>query len=280
MISIIICSRGSDVPNELRHSIESTIGCDYELVIIDNSARKYTIFEAYNEGVRRSNGDILCFCHDDILFRSMQWGPALYCIFNDESIGQIGIAGTHFIPDAPMYWWSSPFISQYNIENDKGVVKKNDTRYYFHNHLSDVVAVDGVCFFIPKPLFSSIRFDDSIFNGFHAYDMDISMQVQNIGKRVCVTDVLVIEHFWSEDSFYNREYMNKLDANLNKFYQKWRDRLPIVRGLNEPPIVIERLNNLCVQAYDATRARKSKAYKIGRMLLTPFKLFKKKHNDS
>ena len=104
--------------------------------------------------------------------------------------------------------------------------------------------------------------------------MDISMQVQSLGKRVCVTDVLTIEHFWSEDSFKNYKYIAKLDYNLNLFYHKWKKRLPIVRGLDEPAIVIERLNNLCIQAYDATKVRKSKAYRLGRMLLKPLKLFK------
>ena len=274
MISLIICSRKSDIPTKLRQNISETIGCEHELVIIDNSTNKYSIFKAYNEGVKRSKGDILCFCHDDIMFRSNNWGNEVFTIFKDNSIGQIGIAGSHFLPYAPFYWWSSPFISQFNIENDKGVIKQNDTRDYFNGHLGDVVAVDGVCFFIPKALFNSIRFDDKAYNGFHAYDMDISMQVQSLGKRVCVTDLLTVEHFWSEDSFKNQKYIAKLDDNLNLFYQKWKNMLPIVRGIDEPDIVIDRLNNLCIQAYDATKVRKSKAYRLGHLLLKPFKLFK------
>ena len=274
MISIIICSRKPDIPKELRQNIAETIGCEHELVIIDNSNNRYSIFSAYNEGVKRSYGDILCFCHDDILFRSYNWGEAVAGLFDNEKIGQVGIAGSHFLPDAPFYWWSSPFISQFNLENDKGVIKHNDTRNYFKGHIADVVAVDGVCFFIPKALFSSIRFDNKTYNGFHAYDMDISMQVQSLGKRVCVTDLLTVEHFWSEDSFKNQKYIAKLDDNLNLFYQKWKNMLPIVRGIDEPDIVIDRLNNLCIQAYDATKVRKSKAYRLGHLLLKPFKIFK------
>ena len=120
-----------------------------------------------------------------------------------------------------------------------------------------------------------LRFDVQTFSGFHAYDMDISMQIQKLGKRVCVTDVLTIEHFWSEDSFQNQSYMAKLDANMELFYNKWKDSLPIVRGLDEPQIVIDRLNNLCIQAYEAKRVRQSKAYRLGRFLLKPFKFLKK-----
>ena len=275
MISIIICSRKKDIPLELQHSIHGNIGVKYEIIVIDNSCNDNSIFTAYNDGVQKSHGDILCFCHDDVLFRTANWGLYIEDVFTDETIGQVGIAGSHFLPKIPMYWWSSPFISQYNLENDNGAIKTNDTRYYFHNHIADVAAVDGVCFFIPKALFQTIRFDEQTFSGFHAYDMDISMQVQKLGKRVCVTDVLTIEHFWSEDSFQNQSYMAKLDANMELFYNKWKDSLPIVRGLDEPQIVIDRLNNLCIQAYEAKRVRQSKAYRLGRFLLKPFKFLKK-----
>ena len=173
-----------------------------------------------------------------------------------------------------MYWWSSPFISQYSINNDNKEAALNDNRDYFHGHLADVVAIDGVCFFIPKQLFSSIRFDDRTYDGFHVYDMDISMQVQKLGKRVCVTDVLTIEHFWSEASLNDKKYMAVLDNNLNLFHKKWEKDLPMVRGIDELKIVINRMNNLCIQAYDAVRTRKSRAYRLGRLILNPLKVFK------
>lgn len=271
MISFIICSRNKDIPTALRISISETIGCEFELVIIDNSQRRLSIFEAYNEGVARAKGDVFCFCHDDILFHTKGWGPLVQKIFSDDSIGIVGVIGTHFLPDAPMYWWSSPLISQYSINNDKGDIQLNDNREFFHGDIADVVAVDGVCFFIPRWAFKCIRFDDHAFKGFHVYDMDICMQVQEFGKRVCVTDVLTIEHFWSEDSIRNKEYMSVLDDNLNIFHQKWRERLPVARGIVVSDTVIERLNNLCIQAYDGIRARKSLAYRIGSFILKPFK---------
>ncbi len=275
MISIIICSRREDIPPGLQNSIAETIGVEYELVVIDNSHHDYSLFSAYNEGVRRAKGEILCFCHEDILFHTPSWGDSVQNLFSDESIGVVGVIGSHFLPGAPMYWWSSPFISQYSVNNDQGVVQRNDHREFFHGHIADVVTIDGVCFFIARKLFGSLRFDDRTFQGFHLYDMDICMQVQGLGKRVCVTDVLEIEHFWSENSLKDEQYMAVLDHNLELFYHKWEKNLPMVRGIDEPEIVIHRLNNLCIQAYDATRVRKSRAYRLGRMLLKPLKAFKK-----
>ena len=275
VFSIIICSRQKEIPERLQKSIAETIGVAYEVVVIDNTNNDYSLFSAYNEGVRRSKGEILCFCHEDILFHTPSWGTSVQKVLSDESIGVVGVIGSHFLPSAPMYWWSSPFISQYSVNNDKGVAQLNDHREFFHGNIADVVTVDGVCFFIPRNLFCSIQFDDRTFDGFHLYDMDICMQTQALGKRVCVTDVLTIEHFWSEDSLKNQKYMAVLNHNLELFYHKWEKNLPMVRGIDEPEIVIQRMNNLCIQAYEAVRIRQSQAYRLGRMLLKPWKAFKK-----
>ena len=71
MISIIICSMNPDISAELRQNIADTIGCEYELVVIDNSRNQLSIFQAYNRGVQRSKGDILCFMHDDLLMHTI-----------------------------------------------------------------------------------------------------------------------------------------------------------------------------------------------------------------
>ena len=63
--------------------------------------------------------------------------------------------------------------------------------------------------------------------------------------------------------------MARLDKNMSIFYNKWQHLLPMVRGLELPEIVVHRMNNLSIQAYDATRARRSKAYLLGKFILHP-----------
>ena len=74
MVSCIICSRKQDISTDLKENIKNTVGCDYELLIIDNSKNQYNIFKAYNEGIRRAKGDILCFMHEDIFYHTQNWG--------------------------------------------------------------------------------------------------------------------------------------------------------------------------------------------------------------
>ena len=66
MVSIIMCSRNPEMDKRLDENIKQTIGTEYEVVLVDNSAGRYGICGAYNEGVRRAKGDILCFMHEDI----------------------------------------------------------------------------------------------------------------------------------------------------------------------------------------------------------------------
>ena len=85
MISCIVCSRHIRLSERLIQNIQNTIGESFELVVIDNSKSNYSIFSAYNEGVRRAKGNVLCFMHEDILFHSQNWGQELCRIFEENS---------------------------------------------------------------------------------------------------------------------------------------------------------------------------------------------------
>ncbi len=258
MFSIIICSRRGDIPSELRRNLEDTVGCTYELVIIDNSADRYSIFQAYNEGVSRAKGEILCFMHEDVLFQSSGWGKTIEQHFSvDENIGLIGFAGAHFLPEAPLYWYSSPFISQRNLNNDNGVVEEHFHEDWFDGrNLIEVVAVDGFCFFVRRSLFQRVSFDEETFKGFHQYDMDICMQVISAGFKVCVCRDVLAEHCWSEKMQSSKKGNDLFAHNLILFVNKWKDKLPIWKGLDLPQEAFLRINNVYLKAYPANSIRR------------------------
>ena len=93
------------------------------------------------------------------------------------------------------------------------------TVFSWEDHDVDVVAVDGLFFAIRKDLFATIAFDESTFNGFHLYDLDICMQVRKT-SRCIVTPNITIKH-QSGGSF---------DATWQdyaaRFLQKWKASLP------------------------------------------------------
>lgn len=227
MISLVICSRTSQLSSELQQNIESTIGCEHQLVVIDNSRNSYDIFQAYNEGVKRSKYDIICFMHDDILYHTNGWGPKVMEWFNNPEIGMLGISGSTYMSRIPAIWWASGYwgnriaIRQNSVDTDKHD-PQNSTRTCVnpqHEPCSEVLMNDGLFFCIRKSLFDNgIRFDESTFQGFHFYDLDISFQVREKGyKVVCVYDIL-IEHRCH--SVLNRTWLSAARV----FYDKWTKR--------------------------------------------------------
>ena len=112
-ISIIICSKNGFLEDELVENIKTTIGSEYEIIVIDNSKNKYSIFEAYNIGIKNSIFPYLLFVHEDVLFHSQSWGEILISYFNNDlKLGLIGIAGSKTKEKIPSTWLTLIHISE------------------------------------------------------------------------------------------------------------------------------------------------------------------------
>ena len=154
MISIIICSRTASISDELIHNIKQTIGIPFELVIIDNSNNFYSIFSAYNEGVKRSKYEVLCFMHDDIIFKTNDWGIIVMNRFNSSNLGAVGVAGSPYYAILPGAWWSGGYICQSIYgEQELAYQPKQDNAL-------PVVVLDGVWFCVRKTGFFE-KMDDN-----------------------------------------------------------------------------------------------------------------------
>jgi hypothetical protein len=120
--------------------------------------------------------EVLCFMHDDIIFKTNDWGKSVMNRFNSPNLGAIGVAGSPYYAILPGAWWSGGYITQSIYgEQELAYQTKKDNAL-------PVVVLDGLWFCVRKSLFSMIRFDDTTFNGFHYYDMDISLQIHSSGK--------------------------------------------------------------------------------------------------
>ena len=223
MISIIICSRNLGIDPKLSTNIKSTIGCEYELIVIDNSQNKYSIFQAYNIGIEKSTSEIICFVHEDVLFHSKDWGNKLIEIFkSDTKIGLVGVAGTKVKTKAPSGWWNSPHeLKQINIIQhiETGEVERWEYGLDKDVFLEEVVAIDGVFMVIKRD--ENILFDSTL-KGFHNYDLNISLLYKVKGYKVMVTKEIVIEHF-SNGNINKSWYLS-----TQRFHDKNKHYLPLM----------------------------------------------------
>lgn len=220
MISIIICCRTSTISAVLRENIAATIGVDHELIIIDNNENRFSIFEAYQLGVEKSKGSILCFMHDDLFFHTADWGVKVYEHFKNQKIGALGIAGTPLATKMPGSWWANGLVNQQLIiQEEKNLVAS--TRFSDGNreNVKPVVVLDGIWLCIRKELFKEIKFDTS-FSGYHFYDIDICLQIAKLGHQlVCVFD---IEMTHDSKGNVNEQWIK----NALQLHKKWNSWLP------------------------------------------------------
>lgn len=242
MISIIICSRGKSIKEDLNENIKNSVGCKFELIIIDNSENNFSIFEAYNLGIKKSRGNFLCFMHDDIYIHTIGWGFIISRIFKeDQKIGLIGVAGAKIKTTMPSTWWDCP-ENQYVMHiiqhfKDKEPMTLN---YGIQNTLyHEVAVIDGVFMVMRKD--SRIHFSTEM-NGFHNYDLNLSFECRKLDYKVVVTNEILIEHFsvgtindsWYESAYkLYKIYSNKLPRNVNGIIDsKLLDELEFKNGVH------------------------------------------------
>lgn len=231
MISIIICCRTQSISTDLSENIKKTIGCEYELIVINNSDNKYSIFEAYNSGIDKSKGEFLCFIHDDIFIHTNGWGNSVQRIFKEDlQIGLIGVAGSKVKTKMPSAWWDCPqdqkvvYILQNHLNKEK---QKRDIGFDASSNI-EVAVIDGV--FMAMRKVDRIQFNSGMM-GFHNYDLNISFQTRKQGYKIVVTKEILLEHFssgtiseeWVQSTFKIHNLYNRflsLDSSKNKLNKK------------------------------------------------------------
>ncbi len=225
MLSIIICSKHRVLPEPLLQNIDQTVGVEYEIVSIDNSENQHSIFEAYNLGVLRSHYPYLCFVHDDVYFHTQNWGQKLIKHLSLPKTGIVGLAGGNYAGRIPGSW--SVYEKSINlIQSDKHrkLHERIKLPLDFDEVRREVVLLDGVFLAAQSLLFNKICFDVTL-NGFHGYDIDISIQSTAAEYINYVAYDFVVEHF--SQGYKSKAYYE----NLILIFRKWEKSLPF-KGLS------------------------------------------------
>lgn len=253
MISIIICSINEALFENIKKNIAQTIGSTaYEIIQIDNNQEKLSICSAYNKGALMAKYDQLLFLHEDIHITTLDWGAELLRLFTDESVGMVGLAGSTQCIAPIGGWWMYP-VSCQRVQMIQPDANRNLQLLYKNpNHLpiDNVVLLDGVFLAISKQRFADIGMFNTILQGFHGYDTDISLRSYNLGyKNLCWYGIQA-QHL--SGGSLNSSWASSL-VKLNSI---WQQKLPL--GINPPKRVqiqkqiIENLviNYLCNKGAD------------------------------
>lgn len=194
MISIIVCSIKPDLLAQFRDNIATTTGVLYEVIAIDNKQTRKGICEIYNEGLKKASFNIVCFCHEDILFHTKNWGKKLFELLDaNKEIGLAGIAGAVYKSKYPTSWASVPS----EFYRTSLIQKKNDRSYmhppYTANQQASEVAVLDGCFIAGRlEIFNKFKWNENLLKDFHLYDLDICIRVGRKFKLVVMNTITII----------------------------------------------------------------------------------------
>lgn len=229
-LTVIFSSHLSDSENQafIDH-VRATAGNDLDLdVICIVNKNQYSLTQAYNMGWKQvddaGRGDgIIVFCHNDIVFRTKDWGKLLCTMMWKSKFHIVGVAGATEL-NSHGCWWLTP-NKEMNTKKMVGRVwHTNGLREWESiytekiNGIREVLVVDGL-FFAVKGTGDLIPFDET-YKGFHYYDVSFSFANYLEGYNVGVTDRISIMH--KSVGQTNEQW----EMNRVQFSEQYKEELP------------------------------------------------------
>lgn len=175
MLSIIVSTYKPQNFVALEQNITDSVGIAFEIIRIENPGTM-GICEAYNFGAKKAKYENLLFIHDDIAFKTKNWGSILIHHLKDPKTGVLGVAGSNYVPTAPSGWF----------------IEKQQQEYTSNKQIA--IALDGVFLSCNKAKFNKINFNEINIKGFHGYDYDFCLRMAKMYQNYIIRDIDII-HF-------------------------------------------------------------------------------------
>jgi glycosyltransferase involved in cell wall biosynthesis len=189
----------------------------HEIIGIHNAR---SLAEAYNRALRNARGDIIIFSHDDILILDPDFGQKISHRMQRFDI--LGFAGTRRVI-AENWWhagepWASGAIAHIHEGGKLGLSIWNPEPWPV---VDDIQGIDGLCIMVRREVAEKIGFDETVFDGFHLYDLDFSFSAWRAGNKLGVCCDIPVIHV-SQGNY------DKKHAHYGRlFIEKHKDVLPV-----------------------------------------------------
>ena len=214
--------------NEFIEHVNKTIGVPRETYCYPNF-NEFSLSQVYNKAIDNHHKDnaIMVFCHNDIEFKTKDWGKKLLRHFNNPANDYqiIGVAGSKEIPEHGC-WYLKADGSGLNMERMYGkVIHDNGVREYESKYSDDingvepVVTIDGLFMAVDTSDIEH-RFDEN-YGMWHYYDMGFCFPNYLDGCNVGVITDIRVKH--KSVGITDEEW----EKNRVKFANEYENELPI-----------------------------------------------------
>lgn len=220
VLNVVFSSHYTDEKNdEFIQHIKKTAGCQTNVILFRNF-NEYSLTELYNTGFEfgEVSSNYFVFIHNDIKFRTQDWGKIILRKFKLNKYGIIGVAGTGYLSGNGI-WWDEKRSMCGTVEHTDGVNKWVNKYGDDFIGIKDVVLVDGL--FMGVDLKNIVTRFDEEFKGFHFYDLSFCINNYLEGVNIGVTNEIRITH--ESVGQVNKEW----EENRLFFIKKFKKYLPI-----------------------------------------------------
>ncbi len=211
MISLVICTITPKKLQAVLGMFRTALGQEpWELHGVHHPR---SIAEGYNQVVPRLRGDIVIFCHDDIIVLNPDFPQRLKEHLRRFDI--VGVAGTRRMVDTAWFHAGNPHVFGQLVQ-----VHANGTAA-LHVHdapqpaIDNIQAIDGVFMAMRRSVLDKVTFDQATFDGFHHYDLDFCLSAIQAGFRIGVACDINLLHL--SGGSYGPDW----EKYANRFRQKW-----------------------------------------------------------
>jgi hypothetical protein len=210
---------GEEENAKFNEHIKKTIGVKHDVYAYPNF-NEYSLPQIYNQALKdyADTSAIFVFCHNDVIFKTPNWGKKLLQRFNSSNYGILGVAGTTFIP-ASGRWWDDRSKMYGIVEHTNGV--QNWVSEYSQpiRGIAPVVHIDGL-FMAADPNKLESNFNEG-FGKFHFYDITFCVDnYQNDVDIGVITDIRILHKSVGET---NSEW----EENRVQFVEEYGAFLPM-----------------------------------------------------
>lgn len=183
-ICFIACVNNNKYEKELvgyLNRLNIPTGYELDYISIQNAS---SMCAGYNEGMYASDAKYKIYLHQDTFIIYEDFLIKLVDIFQDDTIGMIGMVGSPKLPDDGIMWDGPRVGKGYYSTYYKAGIKEADseTGWDINHNLCDVEAIDG--FLIATQY--DIRWREDLFTKWDFYDISQSAQMLKAGYRVVV----------------------------------------------------------------------------------------------
>ena len=229
MIYFVICPNNDDVFKEYLlpglQKLETTCCiCTDQTPGVPES-----IFSKYNAGIVKliadlnqplKDDDIVTFCHEDVRILDPVFIQKVELVFKERGdIGLCGVVGATEVSESGAWWHNQPNNMRGHIIQENGSSSSHLIKGLV-GFFDDLIAVDGLCFFIRgNLLLNGLRFDQKTYNGYDFYDIDTCASVLEKGFKIGCADILV-QHRSIGDVGKKKGWYEAKDLFLKKWKAK------------------------------------------------------------